>query len=692
MRAISRYFCLFCLFVAPAAHAQSVAGAWTGTIDVPGSPLGIEVVLTQADGGWRGSISIPVQNLRDYALAGVRVTPDSAFFQMDGIPGTPRFAGRIGETGTEIRGDFFQGGGRLTFLLTRADAAAEQAAATAREALAGFDSLVTATMAEWKVPGAALALVQGDSVIYLRGFGVRDVAANAPVTPETRFAIGSATKAFTAMGLALLEDEGLLAWDDPVASYLPAFRLHDPVATQQMTAVDLLTHRSGLPRHDLLWYATPFSRDELFQRLRHLEPTKPFRGAWQYQNLMYMVAGYLTGHLAGTTWEDFLQQRLLDPLGMRGASLRMADMLATDDHATGYGGGRDSIDALPPFTLDAIGPAGSINASARDMAQWVKLQLSDGEVGGRRIVSEGNLRFLHTPQVFVAPNGQQESPYLLYTPGWFAEVYRGRRLLHHGGNIDGFSALVGFMPDDDIGFVILTNKNGTPIPRGLMLSAFDRLLDFDATDWLAQIRPAASDSLDAVGPPEDDEAQRISGTTPSHELSAFAGTFTHPAYGTITIQQQGDALRAQYYTLDLPLAHWHYDTFEATETLVKGTKITFYTDVDGLVSRLALPIEPMLNPVVFERQAAEVSADELARYAGRYRLGSVTITVAVQGSRLTMTVPGQPVYTLEPTAQADTFAPKELSGYRVRFEAEAGKVTQIVLIQPNGTFRAERVE
>ncbi len=681
------------LFLAPAPlFAQRATGDWTGAIEVPGSPLAIEVTLTGTDDAPAGTISIPAQNLRGFALAGVRVAGDSVFFQMDGIPGLPTFRGALKDGDKVLAGDFLQGGARLDFSLTRAAAAHAEAAEQDARALAGFDSLVAAAIGEWRVPGVGLALVRGADVIYEKGYGVRDVASGAPVTPQTRFAIGSATKAFTALTLATLNDEGKLDWDKPVIEYLPDFRLHDPVATQGMTANDLLTHRSGLPRHDLLWYSTPFSRDELYHRLRYLEPTKPFRGAWQYQNLMFMTAGILAERLGGAPWETLVQTRIFDPLGMTGASLDMASMQAAGDHATGYGGGRDSANALPPFTLDAIGPAGSINAGLVDMEKWVALQLSDGEVEGRRVVSAANLKFLHTPQVFVAAQATPASPYLMYAPGWFAEVYRGHRLVQHGGNIDGFSALVGLLPDDDLGVVILTNKDGSPVPRALMLSAFDRLLGLEKTDWLAGIRPAANaDSLDGVAR-ADREAQRVPGTKPSHPLADYAGLYEHPAYGQMSVRQQNGGLHATYYKLDEPLTHWHYDTFEIGGGVAEGMKLTFQTNPDGLVDGLSLAIEPTLPPVTFKRQAAPVSPEMLAQYAGRYRLETLTITVAVRGDGLAMTVPGQPTYALEATPEAHTFGLESLNGYRVRFEMDGGKAARIVLLQPNGTFRAERVD
>ncbi len=683
---------LFALVLATPALAQRAEGDWTGAIDIPGNTLAIEVTLEETGGAWTGTISIPAQNLTGYALGGIRAEGDSVFFQMDGIPGTPRFRGVLKENDAVLAGDFLQGQGRLTFSLTRAEVASQQTAAQAQDALAGFDSLVVAAMDEWHVPGLGLAIVRGGEILYEKGYGLRDVAAGTPVTPTTRFAIGSASKAFTAASLALLVDDGALDWNTPVIEYLPDFRMYDPVATEEMTALDLVVHRSGLPRHDLLWYSTPFTRADLFSRLQYLEPTKPFRSAWQYQNLMFMAAGYLAGTLNGSTWEQLVQQRLFDPLGMTGASFTIDALTATDDYATGYAGGRDSVELMPYHPLDAIGPAGSINASARDMAQWVKLHLSDGEMNGQRILSKGSLDFLHLPQVFIGPRGSKGSPYLLYAPGWFAEVYQGHRMLQHGGNIDGFSALVGFLPDDDLGLVILTNKNGTPLPAALMQTAFDRILDLEKTDWVAAIRPQGDGEDDEEEDAASEESERVTGTTPSHALADFAGVYEHPAYGQVTIQAKNDSLHIAYYTLDAPLAHWHYDTFAIEGGVFENTKLTFHTDASGRVETMTLPFEPALDPLVFTRATREATPAELARYAGTYQLSTQRLTVAVQGENLALTVPGQPTYTLEPTSQAHLFSLSTLSGYRARFDLEEGRVVRMVLLQPNGTFTAERVE
>ncbi len=455
-----------------------------------------------------------------------------------------------------------------------------------------------------------------------------------------------------------------------------------------MTAVDLLTHRSGLPRHDLMWYGTPLTREQLVSRLRYLEPTEPFRSAWQYQNLMFTAAGYLGGELAGSTWEQATRQRLFEPLGMTTAGFSVGAMQGMPDFARGYQGGLDSAAAMPFRDLDAVGPAGSINANIQEFGRWAQFQLGDGEIDGRRILQPSTLKFLHAPEVIVSGNGQRATPYVMYAKGWFVEPLNGRRMLHHGGNIDGFSALVGFMPDENLGVAILTNQNGSPLPRGLMLTILERALgEADPTDWTGQTLTG----LRAQGEQETDgDRVRVEGTTPAHELDAYAGAYVHPAYDTLRVDQNRDALILQRFDLTVPMAHWHYETFALTESFLEGTRVTFRTSEDGRVDAMEVVVEPMLPPVRFERAAAAglTQAATLARYAGRYDLRGATVVVETADKALRITLPGQPTYTLV-AVDAGYFQIEGLNGYAVRFEVDGSALT---FEQPNGQFRAKRME
>lgn len=273
-------------------------------------------------------------------------------------------------------------------------------------ALRGLSPLIRRAMGEWHVPGLAIAVVRGGRTIFLEGFGLRDVSRKLEVTPDTLFAVGSVTKAFTATAVGILVDEKKLTWDTPVRDVLAGFRLHDPVATERTTVRDLLCHRTGLPRHDNAWYALRVPRRELAERLRHLAPSKDFRAWWQYQNLMYMVACLVIEELTGHPWEQFVAERILGPLGMSRVTFSVADMQATSDFAQPYKRkGRRAV--RTPFNdIGPLAPAGGINASAADMVPWLKLNLAAGKHGRQQVLSPATLAEIHKPQVVMPAAAQ----------------------------------------------------------------------------------------------------------------------------------------------------------------------------------------------------------------------------------------------------------------------------------------------
>ncbi|MDH4270612.1 MAG: serine hydrolase, partial [Candidatus Aminicenantes bacterium] len=451
--------------------------------------------------------------------------------------------------------------GQATPQAQKTQAAQKAEKAKFEAALKGFDAWAAKMMTERKVPGLAISVVKGGQVMYARGFGMRDVRQGLQVTPHTLFAIGSCTKAFTAADIGILVDEGKVAWDKPVRTYLPSFKLYDETATEHMTPRDLLSHRSGLPRHDLVWYGSPFSRRQLFDRLQYLEPSKGFRELWQYQNLMFMTAGYLVGEIAGTTWEDFTRKRILEPLGMKESNFSVTHSTKSEDYALPYAEKKDKIEAIPFRNLDEIGPAGSINSNVLDMANWVLLNLAKGKFAGQQIVSEASLAQIHSPQMVVSqPLQYKEVLYPSYGMGWMIVPYRGHLMLQHGGGIDGFSASVCFMPQDDFGVVILTNKGGTPLTSILNNNLCDRLLGLDQIDWSARIRDAQKKAKEVADKAKKEaEKDRKADTKPSHPLEDYVGDYDHPGYGTITISKEGDALKAKFNALDGALRHYHYD-------------------------------------------------------------------------------------------------------------------------------------
>lgn len=574
---------------------------------------------------------------------------------------------------------------------------AEKADKTKLEAaLKGFDAFAAKLMADWKVPGMAISVVKGGRVVYAQGFGMRDVGQSLKVTPHTLFAIGSCSKALTATDIGILVDEGRVAWDKPVRTYLPAFKLYDETATELMTPRDLLCHRSGLPRHDGVWYGSPFSRRQLFERLQYLEPSKGFRELWQYQNLMFMTAGYLVGEVAGTSWEDFTRKRILEPLGMKESNFSVTHSAETADYALPYAEKKDKIEAIPFRNIDEIGPAGSINSNVLDMANWVLLNLAKGKLDGKQVISEASLAQIHSPQMVVSqPLQYKEVLYPSYGMGWMIVPYRGYLMLQHGGGIDGFSALVCFMPQDNFGIVILTNRGGTPLTSILNYNLCDRLLGLEQIDWSARVKDARQKSREAADRAKKEaEQDRKPDTKPSHSLEDYVGDYEHPGYGTVTIGRDGDGLKAKFYALEGELRHYHYDVFEVVgEDEMGGRKLAFTTDLKGHISSLSVQLEPAVKDIVFSRVAAKAMSEIsfLEKFVGEYEFMGAVATVALRGKdTLTLTVPGQPTYELVPYRGTE-FNLKDLTGYSMEFKMDAvGKVTEMVAHQPNGVFTAKR--
>lgn len=573
-------------------------------------------------------------------------------------------------------------------------------AATPAAKLQGLDDLAADAMKQWKVPGVAIAVVQDGKVIYAKGYGYRDLEQKLPVTTATLFPIGSISKSFTALTFAILKSEGKVDWDKPVRTYLPEFQMYDPVASEQATPRDLFSHRTGLPRHDLVWYSSDFTREDLVSRLRYLKPNKGFRSAYQYNNLTVMTMGYLEGKLTGLGWEGCIRQKIFAPLGMSHSDLSVTEIEKTDDHALPYELKKDVVTKVPYHNIDAIGPAGSINSSVDDMSHYLIFQLGDGKYEAKQIVAEGDLREMHSPQTAIPdPPPAFSMPglgHFSYGLAWVATAYRGHNLVWHNGGIDGFYALLSMLPDDHMGVVILTNLPNGQTPEVLAYNVYDRLLGLDPMPWFDRFK-----DLEAKGKKQEDEAKQIkptgrkTGTHPSHNLADYAGEYQNDGYGLIKVALKGDALELSLNKLGpYPLEHYHFDIFQVPEdndSFAAGEKFQFEMNKKGDIDRIAAPLAPALGEdIVFIRAPEKISNDVLQKLVGDYLLNDQTVTFAVAGDVLRLTLPGQPVYELVPRKEL-SFDIKGMPGFSVEFHMDAaGKVTEAVFNQPNGVFHAKR--
>jgi CubicO group peptidase (beta-lactamase class C family) len=467
-------------------------------------------------------------------------------------------------------------------------------AALAAPDLGRIDAAVEASLKAWGVPGASIAIVKDDRILVLKGYGVKENGKSAAVTPDTVFAIGSTTKAFTTAALAILADEGKLDWDDPVRKHVPEFRLSDPLADQLVTLRDLVCHRTGLTRHDVLWHGTNLTREELIRRAALLPLSKPFRSVYQYQNIMFLVAGTAVGRAAGSSYEEFVQRRILDPLGMKNTNFSTNDLDRLPDRASPHVKTREGgMRVVRWRNLDNIGPAGSINSSAADLARWMRMQLNGGAFEGKRIISEKNLAEMHTAQVVIRPEDagrswNPETNQMAYGLAWTLQDYRGLHLVSHGGAIDGFRANITLVPKQRLGIAVLANLGQENMPEALRYKLIDAVLGLAARDWDTPLIERGSKERE-----ESEAAQRAfakarrSGTRPAMELSAYAAVYRHPAYGEVRIGLDSGQLTAQWAGSLFRLEHHHFETF-----LLKGgdrlenTTATFYIGPMGSADTL----------------------------------------------------------------------------------------------------------
>lgn len=674
-----------------AAAQRAPAGRWAGRLE----QAKLDVVVTLAWSGEQlvGTIDIPAQGLEGGRLVDCALEGDHVRMRIDGVPGEPTFDGTLDDAAGRIAGKFTQGGAKLDFSLSRTAPPAERAAVV----LAGFDEWVAKQLKTLRVPGLAAAVVWQGEVVLARGYGLADVSTKAPVTADTLFGIGSTTKAFTAFAIAEAVEEGLLDWDEPVRKWLPGLQLEDDVAELQLTLRDMCSHRSGLPRHDLLWYANPgLAREQLVERLAHLEPTAGFREQFQYNNLMFAAAGMALQRATGVTWEERVRARILTPLGMTRTTFGLAETLAASDHAVPHDRVKGKDVVIPFRDITEIGPAGSIHSSANDMARWLTVLLGRGEANGERLLGVGHFMELVTP---VSVMGTPGSPNA-YGLGWMLDAVEGHTRVHHGGGIDGFTTQVELYPDDRLGIFVVTNR-ASVLSNLAATQLAERFLELEVSDT-AELAATQIDAAEEIGANmrKARESERIADAPHARPLAAYAASYRHAGYGdldvTFTGTDETGALTARYGTFELPLEHWHFETFRCgkseTSSAAEGLLVQFRDDLGGFVDAVEVQLEASASPIRFERQADAALRDLalLERMVGDYSLMGQAIRVTRSDSTLTATITGQPALELLPATHG-RFKLEVADGYWVRFELpETGPAAVMVFIQPNGTFRAER--
>ncbi len=460
-------------------------------------------------------------------------------------------------------------------------------------ALNDLDAYITRAVAEWRIPGLAISIVKDDSVVFAKGYGVRELGKPGAVDAGTRFAIGSTTKAMTAVALGMLVDEKKVRWDEPVITYLPGFRVGDPYVTRELTVRDLLTHRGGLGNADLLWASADYTAEEIRGRVATLAPAYSLRSRFIYQNIMYAVAGDVIAAASGMPWAQFLRTRIFEPLDMKATEATLAGLQGQSNIATPHMEIADTIRPVSNRPVDAVGPAGSVWSSVGDMAKWARFVLDSGRVGGKRLLSEATFRELLSPQV-VAPREMYSTMTLVrphfftYGLGWFLHDYQGQAVAMHTGSIDGMSAILGLIPERRLGMVVLVNLDHAELRHALMYRVFDMYSGNAPRDWSKELLALYSGLERQADSARRDQIQRrVADTRPSLPLDRYAGTYTNQTYGNVVVSVRNDGLHFAFGRGRIaPLTHWHYDTFQAKWDDVRRdpSLIVFAPDGAGGVS------------------------------------------------------------------------------------------------------------
>jgi CubicO group peptidase (beta-lactamase class C family) len=566
--------------------------------------------------------------------------------------------------------------------------------------LDGFDAYMAKTLKDWNAPGVGVGIVVNDKLVFAKGYGYRDYEKKLPYTPATMSPIASNTKLFTAIAAGMLVEEGKLSWDKPVRDSVPAIRFYNDQLNNTVTLRDMLSHRTGITRHDTIWYKSDFTRKQLFEKLVYLEPQEPIRQTFLYNNLMFAAVGYLIELQSGKTWEEFVKERILIPLQMNSTSYSIADMLKRPEFGVGFTERRDSFEIYRiPYYEDITGvaPCGAIVSNIEDMSHWLIALMNQGKYDGKQVLPPEVLKATLQPAIAL-PNtaletrGWSEVLNAAYGMGRDTASYRGHLITFHGGDLPGFHTQISFMPQDHIGVIVFEIGNHSqPLYNIVSYNVYERLLGMDQTPW--------SDRQLAIrlkNKKADTEARtkaalgQVSGTKPSHNLADYAGVYENPAYGAMTIGLKDNQLHFDFHKIRMPMTHFHYDRFDTPDDEQDGKwSVNFRTNPQGDIDQAAMSLDEA--EAVFVRKPDTIDPKLMSQLPGSYETpGGVKVQVALAADgKLSLVLPGQPVIPLS-QVKGLAFRTPQFSDLTFEFVLQDGKVTGLKQKDPAGELTFPR--
>ena len=562
--------------------------------------------------------------------------------------------------------------------------------------LQGFDAYAEKVLKDWNTPGMGVGVVIDDKLVFAKGYGYRDYEKKLPFTAATVCPIASNTKLFTAVAAGMLVQEGKLNWDKPVRDSVPVIRFYNEQLNNSVTLRDMLSHRTGVTRHDTIWYKSDFTRKELFDRLKYLEPQEPLRQSFLYNNLMFAAVGYMIELQSGKPWEQFVQERILDPLGMKSTSYSISDMIRRPDYGVPFTEKRDSFEIyrIPYYEdISGVAPCGAIVSNIEDLSHWLIALMNDGKYMGRQVLPPSVLKATLEPAIAL-PNtlaesmGYWELLNSAYGMGRQTASYRGHLLTYHGGDLPGFHSQVSFMPRERIGVIVfMIGDHSAPLYNVISYDVYERLLGMDLTPWserrLAMRLKSKQASKEARAKAGED---KVPNTRPSHSLADYAGDYENPAYGVMKIALKDEQLHFDFHKMRMPLTHFHYDRFDTPDDERDGRwSVNFRTNPQGDVDQALMSLDEA--EAIFTRKPDALDPKLLSQLAGTYEMPSgMKIQVAfVENAGLSLLFPGSPGYQLNPI-KALKFRTPQFSDVIFEFVMENGQVKALKQKDPSGEF------
>jgi len=564
----------------------------------------------------------------------------------------------------------------------------------AAKRLDGFDDYMARVLKDWNGPGIGVGVVVGDRLVFAKGYGYRDYGRKLPFTPGTVCPIASNTKLFTAVAAGMLVEDGKLTWDAPVRESVPSIRFHNEQLNNTVTLRDMLSHRTGITRHDTIWYKSDFTRKELYERLKYLEPQEPMRQSFLYNNLMFAGVGYLIELQSGRTWEQFVRDRILQPLEMTSTGYTIAEMVKAPEHGVGFTEKRDSFDLYQtPYYEDIAGvaPCGAIVSNIDDLSHWLIALMNDGVYHGKQVLPKDVLKQTLQPAIGLPNTGAEQRGYwellnAAYGMGRWTASYRGHLIAYHGGDLPGFHSQVSFMPKEKIGVVVLVVGNHTaPLYNYISYNVYERLLGLDETPWVQRgldIRLKAK----AAGKEARAKAggDRVANTKPSHALADYVGEYDNPAYGALKIALKDNQLQFDFHKIRMPLAHFHYDRFDTPDDEEDGRwSVNFRTNPQGDIDQALMSLDEA--EAAFTKKPETIAPSLMTQLAGEYQTPTGTrVQIKYQeASGLSLIAPGAPPVPLT-QVKGLRFRTAQFADLVFEFVVQDGRVLALKQRDPEG--------